>query len=31
LRERMAQQLRVAMTRAARTLVQPLHAAGQNG
>jgi hypothetical protein len=31
LRERMAQRLREAMTRAARTLVQPLHAAGQNG
>ena len=31
LRERVAQRLREAMTRAARTLVQPAHAAGQNG
>jgi hypothetical protein len=31
LRERVAQRLREAMTRAARTLVRPAHAAGQNG
>ena len=31
LRERVAQQLREAMTQAARTLVQTAHAAGQNG